>query len=303
MAFTSHSRLRVMVCGKGLAADENGKSRPESLAQSCGGCDSRSPARRRHLCGVVVAAAHARDGYRRRGGANDETGIRYREALAREGVKLVLQPTTGSLENLRQIRDSPSGVSVGFIQGDITTRKESPELESRLAPYFMSRCGSSAALVSKGCKVDEFRLALKETAGERWRCKYRQGPGSIVLWANYRGLRRKCGSETDRRRNRRGVHCDRLGVPRSSVFAQCQRTSRLVATSMRTLLWPSIPFCTSCSCPPGLSIFPSSAHLRTSCYWRQKPVLPCVRTCTQPCSTCCSMLPFKFIPRRGFSRK
>ena len=64
------------------------------------------------------------------GGANYELGIRYREILAREGVELQLQPTTGSLENLRRLRDSKSGVSVGFTQGGTTTTKESPELES-----------------------------------------------------------------------------------------------------------------------------------------------------------------------------
>jgi hypothetical protein len=50
--------------------------------------------------------------------------------LAREGVELQLQPTTGSLENLRRLRDSKSGVSAGFTQGGTTTKKESPELES-----------------------------------------------------------------------------------------------------------------------------------------------------------------------------
>jgi TRAP-type uncharacterized transport system substrate-binding protein len=64
------------------------------------------------------------------GGANYELGIRYREILARAGVELRLQPTTGSLENLRRLRDSKSGVSVGFTQGGTTTKKESPELES-----------------------------------------------------------------------------------------------------------------------------------------------------------------------------
>jgi TRAP-type uncharacterized transport system substrate-binding protein len=64
------------------------------------------------------------------GGANYELGIRYREILAREGVELQLQPTAGSLENLRRLRDSKSGVSVGFTQGGTTTTKESPELES-----------------------------------------------------------------------------------------------------------------------------------------------------------------------------
>jgi len=64
------------------------------------------------------------------GGANYELGIRYREALAKEGVKLVLQPTTGSLDNLRRLQDSRSGISVGFIQSGTTSRKESPQLES-----------------------------------------------------------------------------------------------------------------------------------------------------------------------------
>ena len=64
------------------------------------------------------------------GDANYELGIRYREILAKDGVTLQLQPTTGSLENLRHLRDRRSQVSVGFIQGGTTTSKEAPELES-----------------------------------------------------------------------------------------------------------------------------------------------------------------------------
>src|SRR5262245_32616261 len=64
------------------------------------------------------------------GGANYELGIRYREILAKEGVTLQLQPTSGSLENLRNLREPRPGVSVGFIQGGTTTSKEAPELES-----------------------------------------------------------------------------------------------------------------------------------------------------------------------------
>jgi TRAP-type uncharacterized transport system substrate-binding protein len=64
------------------------------------------------------------------GGANYELGVRYREILAQSGVKLQLLPTTGSLENLARLRDPKSGVGVGFIQAGITTKKESPELES-----------------------------------------------------------------------------------------------------------------------------------------------------------------------------
>jgi TRAP-type uncharacterized transport system substrate-binding protein len=64
------------------------------------------------------------------GGANYEIGIRYREILANDGVRLQLLPTSGSLENLRRLRDPQSGASVGFIQGGTTTRKDAPELES-----------------------------------------------------------------------------------------------------------------------------------------------------------------------------
>src|SRR5215472_18190938 len=58
------------------------------------------------------------------GGANYELGIRYREILAKAGVKLQLKPTSGSLENLRYLRDPRSPASVGFIQGGTTTSKE-----------------------------------------------------------------------------------------------------------------------------------------------------------------------------------
>jgi TRAP-type uncharacterized transport system substrate-binding protein len=64
------------------------------------------------------------------GGANYELGIRYQEILARAGVRLRLRPTAGGLENLALLRDSQSEVSVGFIQGGTTTKKESPDLES-----------------------------------------------------------------------------------------------------------------------------------------------------------------------------
>jgi len=56
--------------------------------------------------------------------------------LAKEGVKLQLLPTSGSLENLRRLRDPRSGVSIGFIQGGTTTRKDAPELESLGTIFF-----------------------------------------------------------------------------------------------------------------------------------------------------------------------
>ena len=64
------------------------------------------------------------------GGANHELGLRYQEILAKAGVKLQLQTTTGSMENLARLGDPHSGVQVGFLQGGTTTKKESPELQS-----------------------------------------------------------------------------------------------------------------------------------------------------------------------------
>jgi TRAP-type uncharacterized transport system substrate-binding protein len=64
------------------------------------------------------------------GGAYDEVGKRYRERLAHHGITLRLLPTMGALENLARLRDPRSGVNVGFLQGGITSEKESPNLES-----------------------------------------------------------------------------------------------------------------------------------------------------------------------------
>jgi hypothetical protein len=64
------------------------------------------------------------------GGAYAEVGPRYREILGRAGIEVKLLPTGGEFENLARLRDPRSGVSVGFIQGDITTQKESPDLEA-----------------------------------------------------------------------------------------------------------------------------------------------------------------------------
>ena len=63
------------------------------------------------------------------GGAYHELGLRYRDILARSGVRLRLVNTTGGLDNLARLRDRRSGVQVGFIQGGTTTKEESPQVE------------------------------------------------------------------------------------------------------------------------------------------------------------------------------
>jgi len=54
------------------------------------------------------------------GGTYYVVGERYRDALAREGIKVELRPTAGSVENLTLLRDSDSAVSVAFVQGGIS---------------------------------------------------------------------------------------------------------------------------------------------------------------------------------------
>jgi TRAP transporter TAXI family solute receptor len=64
------------------------------------------------------------------GGAYYEVGQRYRELLAHQGIDLQLLPTAGSVENLARMRDPRSNVQIGFLQSGMTSRKESPGLES-----------------------------------------------------------------------------------------------------------------------------------------------------------------------------
>jgi len=65
-----------------------------------------------------------------KGSANYELGARYSEILAKSGVELKLLPTSGSVENLRLLRDPKSGVSVGLFQGGLAEGAETSGVES-----------------------------------------------------------------------------------------------------------------------------------------------------------------------------
>ena len=64
------------------------------------------------------------------GGSNYELGDRYREILAKSGVDLKLLPTSGSLENLRLLRDPKSGVTVGLLQDGLAGGAETSGVEA-----------------------------------------------------------------------------------------------------------------------------------------------------------------------------
>src|SRR5690349_24475156 len=55
----------------------------------------------------------------REGSIFQVTAERYRKILAREGVKLRILPSEGSLENLKRVADPKSDVEVGFVQGGL----------------------------------------------------------------------------------------------------------------------------------------------------------------------------------------
>ena len=64
------------------------------------------------------------------GSAYADIAERYREILAREGVRLRLVPTNGAVENLERLGDARSGVDAGFVLAGTTSEQESPALVS-----------------------------------------------------------------------------------------------------------------------------------------------------------------------------
>jgi len=55
---------------------------------------------------------------------------RYRELLARDGIKLKLVPSKGAVESVAWMKDPNSGVSIAIVPSGITNEQKSPELVS-----------------------------------------------------------------------------------------------------------------------------------------------------------------------------
>jgi TRAP-type uncharacterized transport system substrate-binding protein len=64
------------------------------------------------------------------GSAFRQFGVKYREALKREGVDLQLIATAGGAENLARLNDPNSGVAIGFVEGGLAGDAESDDLAS-----------------------------------------------------------------------------------------------------------------------------------------------------------------------------
>jgi hypothetical protein len=73
------------------------------------------------------------------GSAYAHIAERYREVLARNGVRLHLVPTNGAVENLERLRDVRAGVDAGFVQAGTTSERESPDLVSLGTVFYEPR--------------------------------------------------------------------------------------------------------------------------------------------------------------------
>ncbi len=60
-------------------------------------------------------------------GAYAEFGTQYAKVLAREGIKVELRNTQGSVDNLALLRNPDSGVDVAFVQGGVETPQDNDD--------------------------------------------------------------------------------------------------------------------------------------------------------------------------------
>jgi TRAP-type uncharacterized transport system substrate-binding protein len=79
------------------------------------------------------------------GSAFLSTAEKYRDILARSGVKLQILPSQGALENLQRLKDPAFKVDVGFVQGGMASEAKTEGLVSLGSIYFeplwvFSRC-------------------------------------------------------------------------------------------------------------------------------------------------------------------
>jgi TRAP-type uncharacterized transport system substrate-binding protein len=58
------------------------------------------------------------------------TAQRYQKILARQGVKLNILPSQGSLDNLKRLADPKANVDIGFVQGGLAGQVDSSDLYS-----------------------------------------------------------------------------------------------------------------------------------------------------------------------------
>jgi TRAP-type uncharacterized transport system substrate-binding protein len=78
---------------------------------------------------IVISSGGIDDGYHM-------FALRYREILARDGVRLDIRPSAGSQENVSRLLDDNSDVEVGFLQSGSAFAANAPQLVSLGSIYY-----------------------------------------------------------------------------------------------------------------------------------------------------------------------
>ena len=60
----------------------------------------------------------------------DYYGQRYRDQFAKAGIKVVLRPSAGGVQNFRLLNDPKSGVDIAIVGGGVSNSTEAPDLQS-----------------------------------------------------------------------------------------------------------------------------------------------------------------------------
>lgn len=112
---------------------------------------------------LVITSGAADSGFQR-------TAERYRDILARNGVKLQIVGSHGALENLQRLKDPTFRVDVGFVQGGMATEQDTEGLVSLGSIYYeplwvFSKCSRPITQLSQ---LSAKRLAIgPEGSGTR----------------------------------------------------------------------------------------------------------------------------------------
>ncbi len=115
------------------------------------------------------------------GGSYAAFGELYRQALARNGIQVLLRSTPGAVENLRLLKDRSQAVEAGFVQGTVGSIEESSNLVSlgglTYTPLWIFYRGKDTyddltqlqgkriAIGPKGSGVRQFSIELLKVAG------------------------------------------------------------------------------------------------------------------------------------------
>jgi len=84
------------------------------------------------------------------GSFSAEAAKRYRELLARDGIKLNLIPSKGAMESVAWLKDSKSGISIAIVPSGTTNGQKSPELISLGSLFYEPLWSFSRGRVIRG---------------------------------------------------------------------------------------------------------------------------------------------------------